>query len=127
MAALKTLVVGMGILIVLGIGVLGYGMYQKAQNPDFRFFTAENETFPSAAPAPQVVPAPQMVPTLVTRKPLDPFGDIALSVPEGCEIVDMKPFRRLLHLRIGPGRACSRVIVFDLRRGKVLGTISVEP
>jgi len=127
MVALKTLVVVMGILIVLGIGVLGYGMYQKAQNPDFRFFTAEKEALPPAAPAPQVAPTPQMVPTLVPREPLRPFGDIAVTVPEGCEIVDMKPFRRLLHLRIGSDRACSRVIVVDLRRGKVLGTISVEP
>ena len=124
MVALKTLVAAMGILIVFGIGVLGYGMYKKAQDPDFTFFEAD----PAPPPVPSVAPpVPGLPAPTVTREPLRPFGDIALPVPEGCDIVEMKAYRRFLYLRIGPSRACTRVIVFDLRGGQVLGALSVEP
>ena len=123
MVALKTLVAAMGILIVFGIGVLGYGMYKKAQDPDFTFFEADPITLAAPAVTPPLVPPAPAAP----RRPLRPFGDIALPVPAGCDIVEMKPHRRFLYLRIGPSRACTRVIVVDLLGGKVLGTLSVEP
>jgi hypothetical protein len=128
MVALKALVAAMGILIVLGIGVLGYGMYQKAQNPDFTFFEPDPVAplTPAAMPS-AVSPVPGLPASVVAREPLRPFGDIALPLPKGCDIVEMTPHRRFLYLRIGPGRACARVIVVDLRGGRVLGTLSVEP
>ena len=114
MTALKTLVVVMGILIVLGIGVLGYGMYQKASDPGFKFLAGDTAAPPARLPA--RLPAPMTA-----------FGDLAVPLPEGCEVVEMTPHRRFLYLRAGPGRACTRIIVVDVRDGKVLGTISVAP
>ena len=41
--ALVSLVLGLSIILVGGLGLLGYGLYKRASNPDFKFFTTNNE------------------------------------------------------------------------------------
>jgi hypothetical protein len=107
MAMLKTLVVVMGFMIIAGVGLLGYGIYQKANNPDFTFFSTEPETT-AAEPA------------------KTGLGDVSVSLPQGCSIVDMRPDGQRLFLRIGPSGPCERVVVIDLDSGAVMGTVTVD-
>ncbi len=111
MGALKGFVVGMGVLIVIGMGLLAYGLYHKATNPDFKIFADDNE---SAV-----------------------FGDVAVAAPKGCVIssYDVRDGRLYLLLtasdrlasRLGLEDApdCERIVVVDTAGGGVLGTIAL--
>ncbi len=106
MPLLKSVVIGLGVLIFLGLGLLAYGFIQKANNPDWRLL--------SSAPA--------------TGAAWKPFGTLKLGLPEGCVITDVRPEGGLVYLSIGPeSGSCNRIIVVDTSRsrgqGRVLGTI----
>jgi hypothetical protein len=110
MQALKSLVIGLGILIVVSIGLLGWGMYTKLSTP--RGDDAATGSASSANVAPAVPPA---------------FGEVRLSVPAGCSIVEMRPSADRLFLRLGPAGACERIIMLDTASGKVVGSVLVTP
>jgi len=120
MQALKALVIGMGLLVVAGMIGLGYGLYLKASDPDFRLFSDASKEGSKKAEDKwkqwRDRPAPK------------PFGDVAIDLPKGCHIASMRPTRGArLFLHIGPEGACERIIVVDVKGGKVLGTISPKP
>lgn len=116
MQALKTLVAAMGLLIVIGICVLVWGLYQKAANPDFKMFDLGSS---KSSPAP-TGQTPSPTPAART------FSDIDLNLPGTCEIADMEVAGGRLFLRIGGGSACERIIAIDPADGRVLGTISAR-
>ena len=109
MRALKSLVIGLGILIVIAMGLLVWGLFHKAGDPDFRLF----------AESPAVDAAPATPPAA--------FGDLVVPLPAGCSIVEMRPQGRRLFLRFGPPGPCERVVVVDTGTGVVLGTIRGNP
>jgi hypothetical protein len=114
MGALKGLVIGMGVLIVLVMGVIAYGLTRKAADPDFTFFDFAGKTT-AAAPA-----------AVAAGGPSTPFGDVMLPLAPGCRIEDMRPDGGRLFLRVGPAEgACPQVVVIDLASGKVLGNVKV--
>lgn len=110
MQLLKGTVIGLGILILLAAGLLAYGFYQKSQDPEWRLF--------SSAPQARTMPAP-----------LKPFGDIKLGLPEGCVIKRVRADGERAYVTIAgspsgsPGGACNRIVVIDMARGEILGTI----
>ncbi len=107
MQALKALVIGLGLLVVAGMAGLGYGLYLKASNPDFHFFSDDGKGGPAA---------------------VKPFADIALNLADGCHIAGMRAGgKERLFLLIGPDGPCERVIVVDLKGGKVLGSVKAGP
>ncbi len=109
MHMLKSLVIGMGILIVISMAAIAYGIYYKSTNPDFALFSqpAGGETGGGGRNA-----------------PAKPFGELAVPLPEGCRIASIRPTRgRRLFLLIGPDGPCERVVVVDVAGGAVLGTI----
>ena len=108
MAALKTLVIGMGLLIVAGMGLIAWGLYEKVAGPGFKLFAGDGE-----AAAPQV--------------PTRPFGRVDLDLPSGCAIVDSRPDGERLYVHIGPPGPCARIVVVDIVQGRVLGTVAVSP
>ncbi len=116
MLALKSLVVGLGLLIVVAMTVIGYGLMKKAEDPDFTFFRSDG------APA-ATAPAADSIPVAASG-PLAPFGDVVLGLPEGCAIADARMLadRRMLLRVSGPG-ACARAVVVDLAAGRVLGHV----
>ena len=113
MPLLKSVVIGLGVLIFLGLGLLVYGFIQKAGNPDWRLL--------SSTPAPENTAAAK------------PFGTFKLGLPEGCVITGVRPDDgpggARVYLSIGSGggnaagRSCNRLIVIDTVQGRVLGTI----
>ncbi len=114
MQLLKSVVIGLGVLIFLGLGLLTYGFIQKANNPGWRLF--------SPSPAPE--PAPQ---------PAKAFGSLNLNLPKDCVIAGVRPDGGRVYLSIAArdgsdaANACDRVIVVDTGQGRVLGTIKARP
>ncbi|HEX9703152.1 MAG TPA: hypothetical protein VGA19_09885 [Rhodospirillales bacterium] len=102
MQFLKSLVIGLGLLIVVGLGLLGWGFYHKAHDPAWRMF--------GAAPGKETAAAS--------------FGTVGLDLPVDCFIEQVEPDGDRLYLTVGPEEpACARVIVFDVARGRILGVI----
>ncbi|MCH7550459.1 MAG: hypothetical protein IIA35_01970 [Proteobacteria bacterium] len=114
---LKGLVIGLGVLILLGMTLLVYGFYQKANNPGWRMFSS-----PSAPGAPAA--------------PAAPFGELDLKLPEGCVIGRVTPDGDRAYIKVRPDGAkrgrpqagpCNLIVVIDVVRGQILGTIKPSP
>lgn len=110
MQAIKSLVIGLGVLIVAGIVLLAYAFYSRINDPDFKLTKSQSE---------------QSAPPASTKR--DGFGEANLGLPEGCGVVEMRPDGKLLYLRIGPAGACERVMIVDPASGHVRGTIANRP
>ena len=108
MQALKGLVMGMGVLIVIGMILLVYGLIQKASDPDFTFF---GNSGPAAVEKGAETASPA-------------FGDVVVPLAAGCEAIDMRAERNRLFVRIGPAGACARIVAIDLTSGKILGNVT---
>jgi hypothetical protein len=117
MQALKGLVVGLTILIVFAISVIAYGLYRKATDPDFKFFSLAGEPGTEAAqPAALANPG----------GPPKAFGEAVLSLAKGCAIADVSGDGARIFLKIGPaGGTCERVIIVNANSGALLGTLKV--
>jgi len=110
MHLLKSIVIGLGVLIFLGLGLLGYGFIQKTNNPDWRLLS-------SSSP-----PAHPSAPEIATK----PFAEINLGLAEGCAIAHVSADGARAYLTIAGSSlsgTCNRVIVIDTVQGRVLGTI----
>ena len=119
---LKSLVILLGVLIVAGLVLLGYGFIKKSQNPDWRLthlITGEPEQTEPAAPTP-AEPAK-------SAAPLKALGEITLDLPTGCSVTDVDPDGRRAYLTIGPPGPCHRVVIIDVSDGRVIGTVRVSP
>jgi hypothetical protein len=103
MQFIKTIVIGLGVLIVLGFVLLGYGFVKKANNPDWKLFSSG----PAGAP----------------EAPFESFKTIDLNLPEGCVITTVRPDSARAYLTIGGPAPCNRVIIVDTVRSRILGTI----
>lgn len=104
MCLLKSLVIGMGLLLFVGLGALAYGIYAKLGGG-------------GGAPAPEAT----------GTAPLGAFGDVSIPLPPGCAIAATVPDGDRLFVQIGPAGSCARIVVIDIARGRVLGTVSVTP
>jgi hypothetical protein len=124
MQALKGLVVGLGLLIVLGAVLLGYGFYVKFHDKDATLFNLTPDA--PAAVAPPVAGGPAAAPETAPF-PDAGFGETRLDLPEGCTVTEMRPSGHRLYLRTGPKGLCERIVILDVIDGRVLGTIVVTP
>ena len=107
MQFLKGLVIGMGALIVVGVGLLVYGIYRKATNSDTPFFT--------------------MSTTTTTAESAKRFGEVPLALPPGCSLAELRPDGGRLYVRTGPaGGDCEGILVLDSADGSLIGSIAVK-
>lgn len=122
-------VVGMGILIVIGIIALIYGLIQKADNPDFKFFdlsgTTETQQSMVKTPEPPLADGPtQPDPvTVSTHNPLRAFGDLRLTLPTGYSVVDAELDGPRLLVRLQNAANQTRLMFIDMTTGGTLGTL----
>ena len=113
MRALKGIVIGMGVLIVIGLGGVGYGIYKNASSLGKKSPAASSESSISKA--------------------TESWSQaLAVSLPPGCIVKDVKTGDGRMYVIIAgtsqEGKAvCSRVIVVDPASGKRLGTLKVIP
>ena len=125
MPALKVLVFGMAFLIVVMLTILGWGIYKKSSNPDFKFFDLSGTTSSEPVDGPQVPTGP----VTTTQNPTaTPFPDLHLRLSDDCSVAKMVAAGELLYLHIGPAfSACEQILVIDSKKGRKLGTIDVRP
>ncbi|MBF0247504.1 MAG: hypothetical protein HQL36_05465 [Alphaproteobacteria bacterium] len=124
MAAIKALVIGLGMLIVLAMTVLGYGLYQKSQNPDFKFFDLSGKSAAPVSDAASDEPAPPSV----TATPGRAFGEVSLDLPEAARVISASANANRLVLVIArDGQNPDLVAVVDMTTGAVLGRVKARP
>ena len=112
---MKFIVIILGLLIIAGVVLLGYGFYKKTSEPDWKLFATPPQPAPSAMP---------VITTKSGKRPLPAFGDIKLDVPSECFIRTARPEGKRLYVILGPKDTCSRIHVIDITNGRTLGTIS---
>jgi len=99
---LKTLVIGMGVLIILGVVVLGVAIYQKGQ-----VNRGDNGL------------------SMTDQLPLS-FGTHRLELGSQDEVFDAFVAGQRLVLLVGSKGSIEQVIVLDLTSGEIVGNILTE-
>ncbi len=134
---LVSAVVGMGILIILGMIALVYGLIQKSDNPDFKFFDLAKEA-PELEKALKDVEVPLVgkkkeapiasAPASVTPVvPVRAFGDMRLEIPAGFKVVETDMDSQRLVLRLVNEQGVNRLMILDINTGAKLGGLSLQP
>jgi hypothetical protein len=122
---LKTLVIGMGALIVIGLTVVIVKVAQQAGEPAQSVAISPAPPGPPVigAPAPFVIGAPAPVSMPVAAKRL---GDISVAIPAGAaaEGLVTDAGRLIVRLRLADGRAA--LLLIDATTGKKLGMITLD-
>ncbi len=105
MRALKALVIGMGILILIGFAAVVVAVIQRTGD--------DGDDGPS---------------TVRSGVPTErAFGDVRVKLPSGAQVIGTAADggRLIVHLRLAGGEA--RILVIDLATGKRLGAIEFAP
>lgn len=126
---LKLLSAVMAILIVGGLGLLGYGVYSKlggsvksdAESGVAMEAESKAETVAAAPPA---GPVPVAEP-VASGRPLASFGALGLDQPAGSRIAAVNTDGPLMTLRIEGGGQDDRVMIVDMRTGQLIGAVHV--
>jgi hypothetical protein len=111
MQYMKALVIGMGVLIVLGVGLLVYGLLAKPPPP--------------ATPPSQSMSEGSNVPK--------GFGELALTGNAGCRIERAAPNGRWLVIELAPASdgasdlRCEKAVIIDTKAGTITGSIALQP
>ncbi len=107
MQALKALVIGMGVLILVAMAVLAVTVYKRATAPG-------DETVTEAGPRAGGTSSLS-------------FGAVDLPIPEGAHVEAMEADdgRLMLKLRLNDGS--TRIMVVDPASGALLGTFLLQP
>jgi hypothetical protein len=105
MAALKALVIFMGVLIVVGAGTLGYVVMTRMAATE-----AANKAVAEAAKQPAPLPFNR-----------------AMTIPAGAEVESMTGVGDKLVLRIGGPAMQTRLLMIDAAHGTLLGTLDLIP
>lgn len=109
-------------MIVVIMAVIVYGLYKKSSDPDFKYFSFGGQT-PADATASQ--PSATMHDGSAGLKN---FGEVMVSLPDGCSIAGVTGDGQRLFLKIGPAEPkCQRVIILDAASGAIIGTIKSTP
>lgn len=118
MGLLKSVVIGTAILIVVGIGVLIWGVTHHWND------SSTKTASPAAAPASSATVPATVAPAAPGAAPESIAAEIA--VPEGTHLEQMSTTADRLILRFA-GPQGDRIMVVDPKSGRVTGTISVVP
>ena len=106
MQALKTLVIVLGILILAGLGLVGYVLVKRGLN------SGGPEPVPRAA-------APVAAET--------PYGPVAIDLPAGAKIASTRVSGGRLVVELAMPNGTERVLTLGLADGKLIGTIDLKP
>jgi len=112
-AALKSLVIGLGVLIALGLGLLVYGFFKTSSDPTWRLFGSAKPAAVAAGTPPPAHLSPSM--------PVS--GDIELNLPTGCEIKSVTQLGGQIYVLTQPAGVCGQVLIIDPVSGRVTGRI----
>ncbi len=124
MQALKSLVLFMGLLIVAGIGVLAYGLYKKSTELSAPPSAVTAPAQMGAPPAPMAAGLPGAV-AGATLSAID-FGLLGLDQPTGSTVRSYRLSGSLLVIEVVGGGDPPRLVVVDLVRGTIAGTVHLS-
>jgi hypothetical protein len=115
---LKSIVIVLGILIILGIVLLGYGVYKKTSDPGWK---------PFAEPVNSIEdPKSKLLRQQQIRKPFNSFGTLSLNLADGCMITKVENASRYAYFMIGPTPACNAVVLVDIQKSVVIGRFTPQ-
>jgi hypothetical protein len=125
MRLLKTLVVAMGVILVLGFGALIYIIATRISAP--KPAPAASVVVPKPEPPPVAAPAPlpnlgQSLPQHFTPN----FGEQTLMLPPGARVSDFSAGGDRLVLRVILADQTQQLVVVDLNTGAMIGTLNIE-
>lgn len=128
MQALKGVVILMTVVIAVLMTLIVYGMYQKSQDPSFKFFDLSDGKGSAVAPHSDAETSTGEMPTVVNQpSTLRAFGDVTLDLPAGAQIVSTSVSgNRLIIVVAGPIVGGQQVWVVDIGTGQVLGRVKAQ-
>ena len=115
--ALVSLVFGLGIILIGGFGLLIFGLYQRASDPDFKFFS-ENSDKPA-----QISPAANPTPRLNTNLPVN----ISIPLPKGERIKEIEASGNRIIVHITNQAKQDQIMVLDAETGAVIRRLRFDP
>ena len=121
MKLLTSLVIFLTVLIALAVGLLGYGFFKRAEDPNWRLFHALN--YSKAQNRDRSEPTPPVP----EKSKLTPWGHINLNLPSNCRLSDFQGDGSRLYLMTEPVGECQKIIVIETDTGLILGTINPGP
>jgi len=121
MRAIKAIVIFMGLLLIAGLGLLGYGLYSKASNLS-KTPAERTADAPAAVPA---IPA-AAVPEAASGAAAPVFGSQTVALPPGSRVEAMASAANRIVLHVA-GPQGSRLVVVDPVSGAVTGTLVLTP
>ena len=104
--ALVTLVIGMGVIILLGLAMLGYGLIQRSTDSSFRFFAR---------------------PASPTTAPLQSGPDLTVPIPPGSSIASVEARGELLMVHVVDEEDRSTLLFIDPSDGRIVKRIAFSP
>ncbi len=113
---LVSLVVGLGIIIVGGLVVLGYGLNQRASNPDFKFFKT-SDTAPAKVSKASAVQA-QIQAKLPTN--------VSIPLAQGSWVREIETSGDKIIVHIINEAKRDRILILDAETGAVLRRIRFD-
>lgn len=125
MSALKSAVILMGVAIAVLMTLTIYGLYQKSQDPDFKFFdlSGNGKTAAQSIPNAPVSGSPANIDGTSTA-----FGDVTLDLPPSARIISAtSSAQRLTVIVATDGNRANEVWVVDLATGQILGRVKTGP
>lgn len=133
MRALKGIVFIMTLAIAVLMTMLIYGMYQKSQNPDFKFFNLSEKSKPAdtldgiKAPSAMTEAPASALPTAPPSGPTRAFGDLTLPLPVGASVQSATVSGdRMVLIVTTANRTGHEVWVVSLTTGQVLGRVKAD-
>ena len=88
---LLALVIGMGVIVLLGVGVLVYGLMQRASDPSFSFFKDSGSA-----------------------------GNIQVALPDGATVQEIGTVNNLLAVHVIDGQDRDSVLLIDPADGRIV-------
>ena len=113
--ALVLVVFSLGFIIICGLTLLGYGLYQRASDPNFKLFNFKNK---SKIYDNQVLAKIQNKNELIPKK-----IKITLSLDEW--VRDVKTFKNRLVIHITTDLKKDRILILDTDTGLIITSISL--
>ncbi|MFI4987092.1 MAG: hypothetical protein ACHQF3_06610 [Alphaproteobacteria bacterium] len=111
MHPLKTLVIGMGVVIVAGMAFVGYTIVKRANAPETPKHAVAGTAVPGAAGE-----------AAAER----PYGPVGIALPAGARILRTSAVGRRLIVELELAGGGERVLVIELATGALTGTIDLK-